>query len=38
MKAAGETIEVNMDELTALLERSRQGPLGEEDYQTEGGD
>jgi transposase len=33
MKAAGETIEVNMDELTALLERSRQGPLGEEDYQ-----
>ena len=33
MKAAGETLEVNMDELMALLERTQQGPLGKEDYE-----
>jgi transposase len=33
MKPASEPIEVNMQELEALLERARQGPLGEEDYQ-----
>jgi hypothetical protein len=32
MKAAGEVIEVNLEELEALLERKRQA-LGEEDYQ-----
>lgn len=33
MKPASEPIEVNMQDLEALLERARQGPLGEEDYQ-----
>src|SRR2546428_3658793 len=33
MKPASERIEVNMQDLEALLERARQGPLGEEDYQ-----
>ena len=33
MKPAREVIEVNFPELEALLERARQGPLGEEDYQ-----
>jgi transposase len=32
MKAAGEVIEVNLEELEALLERKREA-LGEEDYQ-----
>ena len=31
MKSGSEVIEVNLEELTALLERARQGPLGEED-------
>ena len=33
MKPAKEVIEVNLEELTALLERARQGPLSEEDCQ-----
>jgi transposase len=33
MKPRGEVVEVNFEELTALLERARQGPLGEEDCQ-----
>ncbi len=33
MKPEREVIEVNFAELTALLERARQGPLGEEDCQ-----
>jgi hypothetical protein len=33
MKPAHEVIEVNFPELEALLERARQGPLGEEDCQ-----
>ena len=33
MKPEREVIEVNFEELTALLERERQGPLGEEDCQ-----
>jgi transposase len=33
MKPEREVIEVNFEELTALLERARQGPLGEEDCQ-----
>ena len=33
MKSGSEVIEVNFEELTALLERARQGPLGEEDCQ-----
>jgi len=33
MKPAREVIEVNFQELEALLERARQGPLGEEDCQ-----
>jgi hypothetical protein len=32
MKPASKVIEVNFEELEALLERARQGPLGEEDY------
>ena len=31
MKPGREVIEVNFEELTALLERARQGPLGEQD-------
>jgi transposase len=31
MQPGGEVIEVNFEELTVLLERARQGPLGEED-------
>ena len=31
MKPGGEVIEVNFEELGKLLERARQGPLGEED-------
>lgn len=31
MKPGCEVIEVNFEELTALMERARQGPLGEED-------
>ena len=33
MKPGHEVIEVNFEELEARLERARQGPLGEEDYQ-----
>ena len=33
MKPGREVIEVNFEELTALLERARQGPLAEEDCQ-----
>ena len=33
MKRGGEVIEVNLRELEALVERARQGPLGEEDCQ-----
>jgi len=33
MKPRGEVVEVNFEELAALLERARQGPLGEEDCQ-----
>lgn len=33
MKPGSEVIEVNFEELKALKERARQGPLGEEDYQ-----
>ena len=33
MKPGCEVIEVNFEELKALKERARQGPLGEEDYQ-----
>ena len=33
MPATGEVIEVNFEELNALAERARQGPLGEEDYE-----
>jgi hypothetical protein len=33
MKPGHEVIEVNFEELEALLERARQGPLREEDYQ-----
>ena len=33
MKPAREVIEVNFPELEALMERARQGPLGEEDCQ-----
>ncbi|MBZ5516307.1 MAG: IS66 family transposase, partial [Acidobacteriia bacterium] len=33
MKSGSEVIEVNFGELAALLERARQGPLGEEDCQ-----
>src|ERR671937_1014302 len=33
MKPAGEVIEVNLEELEALLERARQGPLSEKDCQ-----
>ena len=33
MKPGCEVIEVNFEELTALMERARQGALGEEDYQ-----
>ena len=33
MKPEREVIEVNFEELTALLERARQGPLAEEDCQ-----
>ena len=33
MKAGSEVIEVNLPELEALLERARQEPLGEADYQ-----
>jgi len=33
MKPAGEVIEVNLQELQALLKQARQEPLGEEDYQ-----
>ena len=32
MKPGCEVIEVNFEELKALKERARQGPLGEEDY------
>lgn len=32
MKSGSEVIEVNFEELAKLLERARQGPLGEEDY------
>ncbi|MBV8457643.1 MAG: IS66 family transposase [Acetobacteraceae bacterium] len=32
MKPGAEVIEVNFDELEGLLERARQGPLGEEDH------
>jgi transposase len=32
MKPASEVIEVNFEELEGLLERARQGPLGEEDH------
>jgi transposase len=32
MKPASKVIEVNFEELEALLEQARQGPLGEEDY------
>jgi transposase len=32
MKPADRVIDVNFAELEALLERARQGPLGEEDY------
>jgi transposase len=32
MKPAREVIEVNFEELEGLLERARQGPLGEEDH------
>ena len=31
MKSGSEVIEVNFEELAALVERARQGPLGEED-------
>jgi transposase len=33
VKSGGEVIEVNFEELAKLLERARQGALGEEDYQ-----
>jgi hypothetical protein len=33
VKSGSEVIEVNFEELAALLERARQGPLGEEDCQ-----
>jgi transposase len=33
MKPTHEAIEVNFEELETLLERARQGPLGEEDHQ-----
>ena len=33
MKPAREQIEVNLEELAALLERARQEPLNEEGYQ-----
>ncbi|MGH9444207.1 MAG: IS66 family transposase [Terriglobia bacterium] len=33
MKPSREVIEVNFEELQTLLERARQGPLGEQDYQ-----
>ena len=33
MKSGSEVIEVNLEELEALRERARQGPLGEEDCQ-----
>lgn len=33
MKPGGEVIEVNLEELTALVERARQGPLSPEDCQ-----
>ncbi len=33
MEPGGEVIEVNFAELQKLLERARQGPLGEEDCQ-----
>ena len=33
MKSGSEAIEVNFEELARLLERARQGPLGEEDCQ-----
>ena len=33
MKPASKVIDVNFGELEALLQRARQGPLGEEDYQ-----
>jgi len=32
MKPASQVIDVNFEELEALLARARQGPLGEEDY------
>src|SRR5215472_9239800 len=32
MKPVGQVIDVNFAELEALLERARQGPLGEKDY------
>ena len=32
MKPASKVIDVNFGELEALLQRARQGPLGEEDY------
>ncbi len=32
MKPAGQVIDVNFEELETLLERARQGPLGEEDH------
>ena len=32
MKPADKVIDVNFEELETLLERARQGPLGEEDY------
>ena len=32
MKPADQVIEVNFEELQGLLERARQGPMGEEDY------
>jgi transposase len=32
VKSGSEVIEVNFEELAKLLERARQGPLGEEDY------
>jgi transposase len=32
MKPGHEVVEVNFEELEVLLERARQGPLGEEDY------
>ena len=33
MKPGSEVIEVNLEERAALLERARQEPLGEADYQ-----